>query len=210
MHRQLSATDHLLATLGRGLSSLPRRTPVEAAAPSTDDRRFDGDTRSRIAGLMRVNHAGEIAAQALYRGQALVARDRGVREHLLKAADEERDHLQWCEQRLLELGDAPSRLAPLWYAGSYAIGATAGLAGDHWSLGFVEETERQVAEHLDEHLEQLPEDDHRSREILARMRSDEQRHGREAAEAGAYPLPPPVRALMRVVASVMKFGAYRI
>ena len=209
MQRQLSATDHLLATLGRGLSRLPARA-TPAAEPSAEDRRFDDGTRTRIAGLMRVNHAGEIAAQALYRGQALVARDRAVRDHLLKAAEEERDHLQWCEQRLHELGDGPSRLAPLWYAGSYAIGATAGLAGDGWSLGFVEETERQVAEHLDEHLEQLPDEDQRSRDILARMRSDEERHGREAVEAGARPLPQPVRSLMRAVAAVMKFGAYRI
>lgn len=209
MQRQLSATDHLLAALGRGLSRLPARAAV-TAEPSADDQHFDASTRTRIAGLMRVNHAGEIAAQALYRGQALVARHRNVRDHLLKAAEEERAHLQWCEQRLHELGDGPSRLAPLWYAGSYVIGATAGLAGDRWSLGFVEETERQVAEHLDEHLGQLPQDDRRSREILARMRSDEERHGREAAEAGAHPLPRPVRSLMRAVASVMKFGAYRI
>lgn len=208
MQRQLSTTDHLLATLGRGLSRLPQR--AAAAEPGADDRRFDAGTRARIAGLMRVNHAGEIAAQALYRGQALVARDRRVRDHLLKAAEEERDHLQWCEQRLHELGDGPSRLAPLWYAGSYAIGATAGLAGDRWSLGFVEETERQVAEHLDDHLGRLPAEDHRSRDILARMRADEARHGQEAAEAGAHPLPRPVRSLMRAVAGVMKFGASRI
>ncbi|MGB1561527.1 MAG: 2-polyprenyl-3-methyl-6-methoxy-1,4-benzoquinone monooxygenase [Sinimarinibacterium flocculans] len=208
MQRQLSAVDRLLAAAGRGLSRLPERTPP--AAPSAADATLAPPDRTHAAGLMRINHAGEIAAQALYRGQALVARNPQVRRHLLKAAEEERDHLQWCEQRLRELGDGPSRLAPLWYAGSYAIGATAGLAGDHWSLGFVEETERQVAAHLDEHLARLPEEDRRSRDILSRMRSDEERHGREAHEAGARPLPRPVRRLMQAVAGVMKFGAYRI
>ncbi|MES0872618.1 2-polyprenyl-3-methyl-6-methoxy-1,4-benzoquinone monooxygenase [Sinimarinibacterium thermocellulolyticum] len=208
MQRQLSATDHLLAAIGRTLARLPH--PPTATPPGAFERGLDHAVRAHVAGLMRVNHAGEIAAQALYRGQARVARDPRVREHLLKAAEEERDHLRWCEQRLRELGDGPSRLAPLWYAGAYAIGATAGLAGDDWSLGFVEETERQVAAHLDEHLARLPADDARSRDILTRMRADEERHGRQAAQAGARPLPKPVRRLMRAAAGVMKFGAYRI
>lgn len=208
MHRQLTAVDRVLATLGRSLSRLPQRPPP--SPPSAADAALEPAVRAHVAGLMRVNHAGEIAAQALYRGQAMVARDPQVRRHLLKAADEERDHLHWCEQRLRELGDGPSRLAPLWYAGSWMIGATAGLAGDRWSLGFVEETERQVAAHLDEHLERLPEQDRRSRDILVRMRGDEERHGREAREAGASELPQPVRRLMHAVAGVMKFGAYRL
>jgi ubiquinone biosynthesis monooxygenase Coq7 len=158
---------------------------------------------------MRVNHAGEVAAQALYQGQALVARDPRVRDHLLSAAREEQDHLAWCEERLAELGEQPSRLQNLWYAGSFAIGATAGLAGDRLSLGFVEETEKQVSEHLDEHLRKLPRGDARSHAILKAMRNDEARHGREAREAGARSLPAAVRNLMRRAAQVMKFGAYR-
>jgi 3-demethoxyubiquinol 3-hydroxylase len=210
MSRTLTPSDHLLAALGRGLAMLPRRAKPETAAPPATPADLDPAARAHVAGLMRVNHAGEIAAQALYHGQALVSRDARTRAHLLRAAQEEREHLELCAQRLRELGDAPSRLGPLWYAGSFAIGATAGLAGDQWSLGFVEETERQVSEHLSEHLERLPPDDARSRAILERMRSDEQRHGREAAEAGARPLPEPVRQLMRGVAAVMKFSAYRI
>jgi ubiquinone biosynthesis monooxygenase Coq7 len=158
---------------------------------------------------MRVNHAGEVSAQALYHGQALVSRDAALRGHLLKAADEERAHLQWCETRLQELGERSSRLSPFWYLGSFAIGAAAGIAGDRWNLGFVEETERQVVEHLDSHLQQLPQQDQRSRAIVEAMKDDEARHGAEAAAAGARSLPPPVKSLMRRIAGVMKFGAYR-
>lgn len=167
------------------------------------------DPRQHSAGLMRVNHAGEVSAQALYRGQALTARNPATRQHLLAAAAEEAAHLRWCEERLKELGAQPSKLQPLWHAGSYAIGAVAGLAGDRWSLGFVHETEQQVAEHLSEHLQQLPAEDARSREILQRMREDETRHGAEAQAAGGVPLPRPLRHLMRGVAGLMKFGAYR-
>jgi 3-demethoxyubiquinol 3-hydroxylase len=210
MSRTLTSTDRLLSALGRGLALLPERGRRETGTPPAPSADLDPASRAHVAGLMRVNHAGEIAAQALYHGQALVSRDAGTRAHLLKAAHEEREHLELCAQRLRELGDAPSRLGPLWYAGSFVIGATAGLAGDAWSLGFVEETERQVSEHLSQHLERLPPEDTRSRAILERMRSDEQRHGREAAEAGARPLPEPVRQLMRGVAAVMKFSAYRV
>ena len=170
---------------------------------------LDEAQRRHVAGLMRVNHAGEIAAQALYRGQALVSRSAPLREHLLKAAAEEKAHLDWCASRLRELGEQPSVLAPFWYAGSFAIGAAAGLSGDRTSLGFVEETERQVVEHLDEHLGKLPPEDERSRAILETMRADEARHGRDAKEAGARPLPSAVRGLMALTATVMKFGAYR-
>ncbi|MDE2149443.1 MAG: 2-polyprenyl-3-methyl-6-methoxy-1,4-benzoquinone monooxygenase [Gammaproteobacteria bacterium] len=166
--------------------------------------------RRRSAALMRVNHAGEIAAQALYHGQALVARDPALRRHLLTAAAEERNHLRWCAQRLAELGDRPSRLGALWYVGSFAVGALAGLAGDSASLGFVEETEAQVAAHLDDHLRRLPPADARSRELLELMKHDEQRHGAQAHAAGARPLPPPVRRLMSMAAGMMKFTAYRI
>ncbi|MDP9142369.1 MAG: 2-polyprenyl-3-methyl-6-methoxy-1,4-benzoquinone monooxygenase [Pseudomonadota bacterium] len=213
MQRNLTPTDRVLAALNRGLSTWAARGDGAArdnpAAPRGDTR-LDEETRRHVAGLMRINHAGEVAAQALYHGQALVARDPQLREHLLAAASEERDHLRWCEERLQELGDRPSLLEPVWYAGSLAIGAAAALAGDRWSLGFVDETERQVTEHLTEHLDQLPEEDLRSRAILEQMRSDEERHGAEAREAGALPLPSPVKTLMRQIARVMKFGAYRI
>jgi len=197
--------------LGKRLTALSPRTsvtpgsPPPAATPAPEEA-----ARRHAAGLMRVNHAGEVAAQALYHGQAMTARNPAIRQHLLAAAAEEARHLQWCEQRLQELGDQPSRLRPLWYAGSYAIGAIAGLAGDRWSLGFVHETEKQVAEHLDEHLRQLPEQDDQSRDIVRRMRDDEVRHGAEAEAAGGRPLPTALRHLMRRVAGLMKFGAYRI
>jgi ubiquinone biosynthesis monooxygenase Coq7 len=159
---------------------------------------------------MRVNHAGEIAAQALYHGQALVARSAATRDLLLNAAREETDHLAWCETRLKELDSRPSVLNPLWYAGSFAIGAMAALLGDRTSLGFVVETERQVEGHLDEHLARLPPDDLRSRAILETMRNDEIAHGMTAKAAGAAELPTPVRMLMRGTARVMTSAAYWI
>lgn len=214
--RHYSAADRLLIGLNARLSGVadvlapraaePRPSPADAAG----EAELAVDERRHAAGLMRINHAGEVAAQGLYHGQALAARDAGVRGHLLEAAAEERAHLQWCEQRLAELGDRPSLLQPLWYAGSVAIGAAAGLAGERWSLGFVEETEKQVSEHLDEHLRSLPRQDERSRAVLAAMRSDEQRHGREAAELGARPLPASVKGVMRRVAALMKAAAYRV
>lgn len=168
------------------------------------------DQRRLAAGLMRVNHAGEVAAQGLYHGQALVARDPAVRGLLEQAAREESDHLAWCEQRLQELHDRPSRLHPFWYAGSFAIGVVAGLASDRRSLGFVVETERQVERHLDSHLEQLPAEDARSRAILERMRADEQAHGELARRAGGVDLPRPVRKAMQLASRVMTTTARRI
>jgi ubiquinone biosynthesis monooxygenase Coq7 len=159
---------------------------------------------------MRVNHAGEIAAQALYHGQALMARNAATRELLLKAAREETDHLAWCETRLRDLDSRPSLLNPLWYAGSFAIGAAAALLGDRISLGFVVETERQVEGHLDEHLARLPPDDARSRAILQTMQADEIAHGMTAKAAGGAELPAPVRALMRSTAKIMTRTAYWI
>jgi ubiquinone biosynthesis monooxygenase Coq7 len=159
---------------------------------------------------MRVNHAGEMAAQALYHAQALFARDPEVREFMLHAAREETDHLAWCETRLKELGARPSVLNPLWYAGSFGIGALAAMLGDRASLGFVAETERQVEGHLKSHLEQLPAEDLRSRAIVEAMCHDEVGHGQQAQSAGATPLPGPVRELMRRTASVMTHTSYRI
>jgi len=168
------------------------------------------EARRHAAGLMRVNHAGEIAAQALYHGQALTARNPRVRAALLEAARDETDHLAWCEQRVRELGSRTSLLAPVWYAGSFAIGALAGLAGDRNSLGFVAETEKQVIEHLESHLHELPPDDERSRRIVAQMQADEARHGAEARDAGGRDLPGPVRNLMRRTARLMTRAAYRV
>jgi len=159
--------------------------------------------REESAGLMRVNHAGEMAAQALYHGQALVARSATTRALLLKAAREETDHLAWCETRLRELNSQPSLLDPLWYAGSFFIGAATAVFGDRVSLGFVSETERQVEAHLDEHLARLPQADTRSRAILQAMRDDEIAHGANARGAGGIELPPPVREMMRHTARVM-------
>jgi ubiquinone biosynthesis monooxygenase Coq7 len=211
--RHYTAADHLLMGLQDRLSAFARaRRPESRPSPADEapESALSEDERRHAAGLMRINHAGEVAAQALYHGQALVSREPKLRQHLLEAAAEEKAHLQWCEQRLAELGDRPSLLQPLWYAGSFAIGAAAGAAGDRWSLGFVSETEKQVSEHLQEHLSELPSGDQRSRAVLNAMREDEQRHGHEAHEMGGRPIPPPLRGLMRRVATVMKKAAYRI
>ena len=162
------------------------------------------------AGLMRVNHTGEVCAQALYAAQAQVARDPAIKAQFARAAREEEDHLAWTQTRLAELHDRPSLLNPLWYAGSFAIGVAAGLAGDRVNLGFVVETERQVEEHLTRHMERLPAADVKSRAIVDQMRDDEVRHGAMALEAGAAPLPSPVKHLMRRAADAMRAIAYRV
>lgn len=159
---------------------------------------------------MRVNHTGEVCAQALYQAQALVARDPEIRDRFAAAAREEQDHLAWTQDRLVELGDRTSFANPLWYAGSFAIGLAAGLAGDRSNLGFVVETERQVEEHLSSHIDRLPPGDARSRAIVAAMRDDEIRHGMAASDAGARELPLPLRALMRATAKLMTLTAYRV
>ncbi len=208
--RDYSPADRVLMGLAGGLGTLfGARRPAPPAATTTAATTLDESSRREAANLMRVNHAGEVAAQGLYHGQALMARNPETRKHLLEAAGEEQSHLEWCETRLQELGDGPSRLRPLWYGASFAMGAAAGLFGDRWSLGFVAETERQVSEHLAEHIQKLPADDAKSREVLQAMRADEQRHGLEAEHLGGAPLPAPVRGLMRQIAKVMKEGAYR-
>lgn len=209
--RQLSALDKLLASAGNALRTVT--APAGRATrknPAADVNHTDLDARQRAhaAGLMRVNHAGEIAAQALYQGHAAVARDKSIEEQMKKAAAEEHDHLAWCEERLHELGSATSRLAPLWYAGAFAIGAASGVLGDRWSLGFIAETEKQVCSHLDSHLDRLPKDDARSRAIVHQMRDEEARHGENAVSAGAAELPRPVVRLMRATAKVMTNTAY--
>ncbi|HTV79730.1 MAG TPA: 2-polyprenyl-3-methyl-6-methoxy-1,4-benzoquinone monooxygenase [Steroidobacteraceae bacterium] len=180
----------------------PGSSPAQAAAGLTDAQRRES------AALMRVNHAGEVAAQGLYHGQALVARSPATRELLLKAAQEETDHLGWCEQRLRELRSGPSLLNPLWYAGSFAIGAVAAAFGDGPSLGFVAETERQVEGHLDDHLRRLPDADASSRAVVDAMRRDEIAHAGTARAAGAIELPGLVRTLMRGTAKLMTQTAY--
>jgi ubiquinone biosynthesis monooxygenase Coq7 len=210
--RRLSLADLLIRQLDRGLRTVAavnvstRPDPHEGVPETVRDQ----VARHHAAGLMRVNHAGEIAAQALYYGQALTARDPEVRDKLLAAAQEETDHLAWCEKRVRELDSRTSLLAPLWYAGSFAIGALAGLTGDRTSLGFVAETERQVVEHLEAHLDKLPADDQRSRRIVEQMKRDESRHGRDARRGGGIMLPRPIRELMRRTARIMTTTAYRI
>lgn len=211
--RHLSAIDHLFAgldTVLRGIAGPPVRAARENPASGIPDAPLSPAERKLAAGLMRVNHAGEIAAQGLYQGHAVVVRSDAIAGQMQSAADEELDHLGWCEQRLAELGAAPSRLRPLWYAGAFAIGAGSGVLGDRWALGFVEETERQVADHLAGHLDRLPRSDARSRAIVARMRTEEQQHGANAGAAGARKLPRMVSRLMRAAARVMTLTAYRI
>jgi ubiquinone biosynthesis monooxygenase Coq7 len=211
--RDYTPVDQFLMRLHQALSGVAPPAH-EAARPNPaagiEAPELDEPARRHAAGLMRVNHAGEVAAQALYQGHALAARSEKIREHMLEAAAEERSHLAWCEERLKELGEGPSRLDPLWYAGSFAVGAIAGLVGDRWALGFVEETEKQVSDHLGGHLDKLPEEDAKSRAIVEAMRADEERHGREAVEAGAKPLPKPVQEMMRAVARIMTRSAYWI
>ncbi len=214
MHRTLrpSPLDRLLESLDHALATLaapPHARRADPAADRSDAGLSEADRRD-LAGLMRINHSGEICAQALYLGQAVLARDARTRRHLLHAAGEERDHLAWCAARLAALRARPSLLDPLWYAGSYALGALAALAGDAVSLGFVGETERQVEAHLGDHLQRLPEGAAASRAVLSQMRQDEARHGAEARAAGGRELPWPVPGLMHAAAGVMKALAYRI
>jgi ubiquinone biosynthesis monooxygenase Coq7 len=210
--RRLSLADRLIQEIDRGLRTVAaanasaRPFPDQGVAESV----HDPVARKHAAALMRVNHAGEIAAQALYHGQALTARNPVVREQMLAAARDETDHLAWCERRVKELDSRTSLLAPIWYAGSFAIGALAGISGDRTSLGFVEETEKQVVEHLDSHLHELPADDERSRRIVAQMKADEDRHADEARSRGARGLPRPVRELMRRTARLMTRTAYHL
>lgn len=210
--RQLTPTDRLIDAAQNALGTVAGTARAERANPGDGHAEIvmDDAARRHAAGLMRINHVGEVCAQALYIGQAAVARDAATRAHLLHAAQEETDHLAWCAQRLRELDSRPSLLNPVWYAGSFAIGALAGIRGDGWNLGFVVETERQVEAHLDDHLQALPAEDGRSRAILEVMKDDEARHADDAQEAGARALPLPVRAAMRAASRLMKTVAYRV
>ena len=211
-NRALTPLDRLLADAQNALETLSGAQRAQRPNPGAPepDVVLEEPERRHAAGLMRINHVGEVCAQALYVGQASVARDPATRAQLLEAAQEEADHLAWCADRLRELDSRPSLLNPVWYAGSYALGVLAGLRGDGWNLGFVVETERQVEAHLDEHLRTLPPADGRSRAILATMKDDEARHADHAQSAGARTLPPPVPGLMAAASRVMKAIAYRV
>lgn len=192
----------------RALSDNPKTTGALYPGRDTLDPLLSEEERKRSAALMRINHAGEICAQALYHGQSIVSREHGMRDHLQQAAIEEGDHLNWCRQRLEELGSHTSYLNPLWYGGSFCIGMIAGMVGDKWSLGFVAETERQVIKHLEGHLHVLPQQDERSAKILQQMEKDEAKHRDEAIASGASELPGIVRKGMSLVSKVMVKTAY--
>lgn len=208
----MSLTDNLIEQVDRALrtlSGLHGQVRPNPAAAVQEASLSQGD-ESHVAGLMRVNHTGEICAQALYEGQALMARDPETRDALLAAAREEADHLAWCETRLEELGSRPSVLNPAFYALSYALGAATGMLGDKVSLGFVEATEDQVCRHIDEHLAALPTEDDRSRGILEQMRADEARHGETALARGGVRFPAPIKQVMRLLSRVMTETTYRV
>jgi ubiquinone biosynthesis monooxygenase Coq7 len=192
----------------RTLAGRPLTTERNDPADDYDEAELGAAEKAESVSLMRVNHAGEVAAQALYQGQALTARLGDLRARLERAAAEENDHLDWCEKRVRALDGHVSYLNPLWYAGSFAIGALAGLAGDKWSLGFVAETEKQVIEHLAGHLKRVSARDRKSRAVIEQMKIDEAHHGAEARRAGGADLPGPIRGLMRLASGVMTHTAY--
>lgn len=213
MRQKTTVIDRLLEELQHGLSTCHVKPPQHERpypAKTKKSGELSEQQQKEIAGLMRINNAGEVAAQGLYRGQALTARDTKVVAAMETAAEEENEHLHWCQQRLSELNASRSKLDGFWYWGSFSIGALAGAVGDKWSLGFVQETEEQVCKHLDSHLKQLPEQDKRSRAILETMKADETRHAVSAHKAGAAPLPPPIKTAMTWVSKVMTFTAYRL
>ena len=205
--RMIAEFDHALRAIS-GVTRAARPSPAAALAGEADA--LSASERRHVAGLMRVNHVGEVCAQALYQAQKLTARAPAIQSAMAQAAREEEDHLGWCAERLHELGARPSLLNPLWYAGAFSIGWLAGRVGDRVSLGFVAETERQVERHLDDHLGQLPAHDGKSRVILEQMRADEIRHGQHALEAGGAALPAPVRGAMRLASRVMTSTAYHL
>jgi 3-demethoxyubiquinol 3-hydroxylase len=208
--RELSPLDRLIGGIDQAFRTVAGAHNSYRPNPAGDlaDTVTESSDRRHVAALMRVNHSGEVAAQALYAGQAMTARDAATQASMMEAAQEETDHLAWCAERIEELGGRKSILNPVWYAASFSIGALAGLAGDKVSLGFVAETERQVGKHLDSHLSQLPSEDSRTRAILKQMSIDEARHGQNAAKAGGCELPAPIQALMHLTSKVMTRTAY--
>ncbi len=219
--RTNTSQDKLIGEIDRALNNIfCQQTSSRPYPPTADTSASDGaavqcstetaQQKRQAAGLMRVNHAGEMAAQALYQGQSLTARDPALAEQLKHASVEESDHLHWCRRRLTELDERPSLLDPLWYAGSFAIGMAAGIAGDRWNLGFLAETEHQVVRHLDGHLQRLPDEDLRSRAIVAQMKIDEQGHAELAESLGAAELPQPIKQFMQLTSKIMTSVAKRI
>jgi len=209
----MSPIDRIILEFDTALRSVVGGANAHRPVPGSDTgthSALDAAERKHAAGLMRVNHVGEVCAQALYQSQKLVARNPEIQEMLDHSGREEMDHLAWCETRLHELGSHTSYLNPLWYAGSFAIGLAAGLAGDRWSLGFVAETEKQVENHLESHLETLPKDDQRSRAIVDQMRVDEIAHGQAAKNSGGVNLPEPIQKIMQAMSKVMTTTAYKI
>lgn len=209
----MSLIDRFISEFDTALRSVVGGAHAHRSMPSLDNQStalLDAKQREHAAGLMRVNHVGEVCAQALYQSQKLVARNPEIRQMLDHSAQEEMDHLAWCETRLQELGSHTSYLNPIWYAGSFAIGLAAGLAGDKWSLGFVAETEKQVENHLESHLQKLPVEDERSRAIVEQMRIDEIEHGQAAIVAGGAVLPESIQKVMQAMSKVMTATAYKI
>ncbi len=194
----LLADDALTTLFGR-----PRTTGRENPGATVDEGQLSTFEKAQSARLMRVNHSGEVCAQALYRSQALTARSDALKKRMVQAAREENDHLRWCEDRIETLGGKKSLLNPIWYAGSFALGAVAGLIGDRWNLGFLAETEHQVEKHLEGHLDRLPESDARSRAVVRQMKEDELSHATSALQAGAAELPDPIKNWMRLTSRVM-------
>jgi len=224
--RQTTIADRFIGELDRALNNIfckqrsSRPYPAQMLDCGSDEGHAESETKAttelsneqkkKAASLMRVNHAGEMAAQALYQGQSLTARDPSLSDKLKHASLEEADHLNWCRNRLEELGEKPSLFDPLWYAGSFSIGMAAGIAGDRWNLGFLAETEHQVVRHLQDHLERLPENDARSRAIVEQMKIDEQGHADLAEHLGAAELPKPVKNMMQLTSKVMTTLAEKI
>ena len=206
-HAPKDFIDQLFSSLDNGLRASFTQANGKRASPAdncaTDPISDNQELRQQSAALMRVNHVGEVCAQALYQGQALTSRSESVRNKMQEAADEELDHLDWCQQRIDELEGHTSYLNPVWYLGSFALGVGAGLAGDKWSLGFLAETEKQVVEHLHSHLQRLPQEDTVSRAVVQQMAIDEAHHAQMAIDNGAAELPPPIKALMKWTAGVM-------
>jgi len=207
----MNKLDQLITTFDLGLrtvfASPHAGRPYPGAGPEAE---LSDTERAQAAALMRVNHVGEVCAQALYAGQSLTTKNEAVRAELEQAAKEETDHLAWCEQRIIELGGRKSLLNPLWFGGAFAMGAAAGLLGDKWNLGFLAETERQVEAHLESHLQQLPEADAKSRAVVEQMKTDEARHAQTAVDHGGAPLPQPVKWAMRLAADAMRKTASRV
>lgn len=206
--RLVMLADNALKTIAGGYQVTSR--PAPNATQSAKDQDLTTEEAKHSAGLMRINHCGEVCAQALYQGQALTARLPEVREKMEQAAVEENDHLEWCADRLQQLDSRVSLFNPLWYAGSFTIGAIAGAIGDKWSLGFVAETEHQVVRHLQSHLQKLPDNDHQSRAILEQMKEDEMHHATVAIAAGGAELPGPVKSMMHLMGKVMTSTVYYV